>query len=175
MRACVLLLLLWAAAGTGSAAPPRVVLIDDEFWIPASDSRFLPVLLRRDLAEIECAFEVLRGGSGVRVALLSREAYERFRGGRGHAVLAATSYVRRGRLRAAPDTAGEYGVLIDNRLEGRGPSLVRVELSLSFSGRSAPLVRELSPGRRAVVVIVSLLFLLAVGAYTAHRLRRASG
>lgn len=174
MRGTALALLVFAAAAPGAGGAARAVLLDDAFSVPASDSRFLPLRVRAGGATLECSFALLEGGSGVRVALLSRAAYERFRGGLSHEVLAATGYARKGRLSAPVEVPVEYGVLLDNRLEGRGPAKVRVEAALVFDSRSPAPVRELSPRRRTAAVVLSLVYLFLMAGYTAYRLRRAA-
>lgn len=174
MRATALATLVFAAAVAGAGGAVRTVLLNDAVSVPPSGSRFLPLRVPAGGAVLECWFALLEGGSGVRVALLARPAYERFRDGRSHEALAATSYVREGRLSAPVETPGEYGVLLDNRLEGRGPAEVRVEVTLAFDSSSPAPVRELSRRHRAAAVILSLVYLFLVAGYTASRLRRAA-
>jgi hypothetical protein len=138
-----------------AAAPARVVLVDELVRVPAAQSRAIDVLLKQRGAVVECRYAVERGGSGVRVALLTRADAER--------PLASTPYQRSGSFRHPVTTPGEYRLVIDNRLEGRGPALVRVELSAVF-GDPMLQMRELDPGRRARVIVVSLgLFALVAG------------
>jgi hypothetical protein len=146
-----------------AAAPARVVLLDELVRVPPSQSRAIDVLLKQRGALVECRYAVERGGSGVRVILLTRAEAERFESGKSHRPLASTPYERSGSFRHPVTTPGEYRLVIDNRLEGRGPALVRVELSAVF-GDPMLQVRELDPGRRARVIIVSLgLFVLIAG------------
>jgi hypothetical protein len=82
-------------------------------------------------------------------------------------------YERAGFFRHPVTKPGEYRLVIDNRMEGRGPALVRVQLAAVF-GDPMLEVRELPAGRRAEVVMVSLGLFALVALGAAWRLRRAS-
>jgi hypothetical protein len=152
----MILALLLAVA----ASPGHLVLLDETVKVPAADWRAFRIPLRQQPARIECGFSVLEGGSGVRVALLQ-----------GHHTLAATAYQRSGGFAyaAAP---GEYVIVLDNRMEGRGPAEVRLRVSLAFDGAPAG-PRTLSPKRRAVVVGLSVLLFAAILVFAGGRLGRA--
>jgi hypothetical protein len=108
----------------------------------------------------------------VRVALLRREDVGRFRGGQPHRVLLSTAFEHRGEFRYAPGL-GDYSLLLDNRMEGRGPAAVRLEVVLEFPRGGEPLARELSPARRLAVIVVSLAVFGALTWFAAWRLWRA--
>ena len=148
--------MILALALLAAAAQERVTLLDEVFEVPRSGWRAVDVALKQRPAIIDCRFSVVRGGSGVRVALLQREHLGRFRGGQPHRVLLSTGFEPRGGFRHAPGL-GDYSVLIDNRMEGRGPAAVHLEVALLFSRGGEPLVRELSPDRRLTVIVVSLV------------------
>jgi len=152
-------------------AQQRVLLVDEVVEVPASGWRTVEVALKQRPAIIDCRFTVVRGRSGVRLALLRREDAGRFRGGQPHRVLLSTAFESRGGFRYAPGL-GDYSLLIDNRMEGRGPAAVRLEVTLVFPRGGEPLVRELSTGRRAVVIVVSLTVFAVIVWFAARRLLR---
>jgi hypothetical protein len=156
-----------------AAAPERVVLIDEVVAVPAKGWRDFAITLRQRPAVLECRYTV-SGGSGVRALLLQRSDVERLREGRPHQPIAATAFVHAGALRAAPPVPGDYSLVLDNALEGRGPALVRLTVSLTF-GVAQPAARELPAGRRLTVICLSALFLFAVAGYVGWRLHIALG
>jgi hypothetical protein len=166
--------MILALALLAAAAQERVTLLDEVFEVPRSGWRAVDVALKQRPAIIDCRFSVVRGGSGVRVALLQREHLGRFRGGQPHRVLLSTGFESRGGFRHAPGL-GDYSLLLDNRLEGRGPASVRLEVALEFGRGGQPLVRELSTGRRVVVILTSLAVFAAILWYASRRLRRVRG
>ena len=73
---------------------------------------------------------------------------ERFQAGRSHRPLVSLPYERTGVFRHPVTKPGEYRLVIDNRMEGRGPALVHVQLAAVF-GDPMLEVHELPAGRRA--------------------------
>jgi hypothetical protein len=163
----IFLAMLLAAA----AVPDRFVLMDETVQVPAASWRDYPIELRQRPALVECSFSVEGGGSGVRVALMQRAEVERLRAGQRHHVLAATGYERAQRFRF-PVPAGDYSIVVDNRLEGRGPADVHLRVALAFTGPE-PEAQVLSPARRASVVAASILFFLAVAFFAGRKLKKA--
>ncbi len=154
-----------------AAAPRALPLLDETVTVAAAKWRAYGIPLRQQPARLECGFTVVSGGSGVRVLLLERAEFAKMSAGQAHRELAATAYQRSGGFTCwAPP--GDYVMLVDNRMEGRGPAAVRLQVALVFdSGEPAP--RTLSPERRAVVVGLSLLFFAAVALLAGSGLRRA--
>ncbi len=164
--------LSFALALLAFAAPGgRLAILEDTVEVPAADWRAFDLELRQRPALIDCRFTVRSGGSGVRVAVLRREELARLRAGQGHHILAATGFERDGALRVGVP-AGRYSLVIDNRLEGRGPARVWVQVSLVLAG-SPPEARTISPQRRAVVIAASVLFFLTVVLFAGRKLQRA--
>jgi len=162
----ILALVLALAAG-----PRTLPLLDETVTVPAADWRAFGIPLRQRPARIECGFSVESGGAGVRVLLLERAEFGRMEAGQGTRALAATAYQRSGGFTYwAPP--GDYVMVVDNRMEGRGPAAVLVQATLVFDEDGA-LPRVLSPGRRAVVVGLSVLFFAAVALFAGSRLWRA--
>ena len=154
-----------------AAAPQMVPVMDETVTVPAADWKAFAIPVRQRVARIHCDFEVEGGGSGVRVLLIDRAGFERMSAGQGYSALAATAYQRLGGFvyRAPP---GDYLIVADNRMEGRGPAEVRLQVTLVFDfGVGLP--RTLSPERRAVVVGLSVVFFGAVALVAGGRLWRA--
>jgi hypothetical protein len=156
-----------------AATPARVVLLDDLVRVPATRWSVIDVLLKQRGAVVECRYSVERGRSGVRVALMSVADAERFYAGRSHRPLVSLPYEQAGFFRHPVTKPGEYRLVIDNRMEGRVPALVRVQLAAVF-GDPMLEIRELPAGRRAKVVMVSLGLFALVALWAAWRLLGAS-
>ena len=171
----ILLALMFAATSHSlKAVPPaRVVLVDDLVRVPALRWSVIDVVLKQRGAVVECRYSVERGRSGVRVALMSVGEAERFQAGRSHRPLVSLPYERAGSFRHPVAKPGEYRLVIDNRMEGRGPALVRVQLAAVFGDPMLD-IRELPAGRRATVVMVSLGLFALVALWAAWRLLGAS-
>jgi hypothetical protein len=150
--------------------PRALPVLDETVTVPAADWKAFGIPLRQQPARIDCGFEVESGGSGVRLILMERPEFERMSAGQGYHALAATAYQRSGAFvyRALP---GDYVIVADNRMEGRGPAEVHLQVTLVFEGVGLP--RTLSPQRRAVVVGLSVLFFGAVALLAGGRLWRA--
>lgn len=142
-----------------ATAAQRLLVIEETVTVPASQVRAVNLNVAAREALLECEFEVRGPGSGIRVALMRWEQAERFRLGKSHQTVSALPYSRDGKLRAVVSAGGRYQMILDNRMEGRGPSDVRMKVWLTF-GPIVPV--ELSTGRRAAVVVTSLGFFFAV-------------
>lgn len=153
------------------AAPGSFVLMDETVEVPRAAWRAFDLELLERPALIHCSFSVESGGSGVRLALMRRVDSTRLRSGESNHVLAATAYRRSGEFRY-PAPQGDYSLIVDNSLEGRGPARVRVLVELVFANAQPP-PEYLPPGRKALVVVASILFFAGVVFYATQKLRRA--
>ncbi len=157
-----------------AAAPQVLPLMDETVTVPAADWKAYRIPLHQRSARIECHFSVVGGGSGIRVMLLERSEFAQLNADRAFRPLAATAYQRSGAF-AYPAQPDDYTIVLDNRMEGRGPSQVRLQVALVFGdvppARAAP--RQLSPGRQAAVIALSVLFFAAVLLFAGRRLLRA--
>ncbi len=104
---------------------------------------------------VEGDFEVIHG-SKVQVIIADRNEAERLHRGRSFRPVYTSGFATDARFRVTLRDAGQYVLLIDNRIEGRGSSQVR--LNLSTSNPVNVEARELPPARRRAVVASSLLF-----------------
>jgi hypothetical protein len=163
----VWLFLLATLAATGSP----MSLMDETVQVPASGWRSVQVLLRQRTATVVCAFTTAPPRS-VRVALMRIGDVRHLEAGRPHRVLVATPYRASGAFRYAVGEPGEYAIVVDNRLDARGPADVRLRVLLDF-GRAVPEARVLSPARRLSVVVLSLSFFVGVTCWSGRLLLRA--
>ncbi|MGE5569560.1 MAG: hypothetical protein ACM3S5_11045 [Rhodospirillales bacterium] len=154
------LLLLAASSG-------RLVLMEDTVAVPPRDWEGFHLRITQQPAFVECSFSVESGGPGVRVALMRHDDAERFRAGARHEVLAATGFEKSGRLRYLLEQAGEYSIVVDNRLSGAQEARVHLTVTLAFAGEA----RELSPARRRAVILLTMCYVAAVVVLAARRLR----
>lgn len=155
-----------------AASPERLILLDETVQVPARQWRAFDIELRQRPAIIECRYAVEDGAAGVRVALMHHADLDRFRDGVRHRVLAATEFQRAGTFRYGPGPAGDYSLVVDNRIDGRGPTRVRLVVSLTFLG-PYPHALELSWQRRLVVILLTAAFMTAVVLFAARRLKTA--
>jgi hypothetical protein len=155
-----------------AATAEQVVLVDEVFRVPSGSLRAIDVGIR-EAAVVDCRFSVLSGGPGVRLVLVPPDEVDAFRDREGHQVLASTPVRRSGVLRFRTDRA-TYSLVLDNRLEERGPpSQVRLTVSVRFGPPAAQAPREISPQRRAIVIAISLAFFFGVALFAGRKLRRA--
>lgn len=146
--------------------PWRLTLFDETVTVPARGWERIGIQLEQRPAVIECRYSAVDGRS-VRVALLSRADLARFERGKPHRVLAGADFGASGAFRFAPGRTGDYGILIDNRLEGRGPVRVHLKVSLIFPGAAS---RELPPGRKAAVILITVVVMSAIVWFAVRRL-----
>lgn len=134
----------------------RTTLFDGDITVPRSQWRAIRLDLRQRAATIEVSHNVTQGRSAVRVVLMTSADVERFSRGESHRVLAASPFSHKGSFRYAVTTPGQYQVLLDNRLEGRGSSTVHIKVAVAFDERLSFTPRELPAETRRRVVFWSL-------------------
>lgn len=87
---------------------------------------------------------------------MDRRQAERFAKGRGTQFLYSSGFESKARFRTYVRDAGDYVLILDNRLETRRPS--HVDFRLELTNPRNLQVRELPPERRSLVVVLSFLF-----------------
>ena len=140
----------------------HVSLVDETVKVRPGESERIDLAVQQRGAFLELNFEVSKGRSGVRVAIMTR----------GDDVLITTDYKKQGRFQIALPEPGRYVLVVDNRMEGRDTAecLVRAHLLI----QPPPVVaKELSLGRRLAVIAVSLGLFGCVAAYAGRKLWRA--
>lgn len=153
----MILFLFWLAL---AAAP----LFDETLTVPPGGWRAVTLSLRQRPAVLECTW-VVRSGPEVRLWLLDRRDVERFERGRALRPLAVSPHGRQGQLRQTLGL-GEFALVADNRLNAYRGAKIGLRATLDFAAVEA---RELPPGRRALVVALSLLFFLTLAYWAVRR------
>lgn len=118
---------------------------------------------------VEGQFEVIHG-SRVQVLIAERAEAERLHRGRSFRPAFSSGFQNDGRFRIVLREAGDYVLLLDNRIEGRGPTKVR--LSLQTSNPVNVQARELPPARQRAVIAASVLFFGTVVVFSAWQFLR---
>ena len=154
------------------AASSRVDLVDDLYQIPAGQWRYIELGLRQKPAFVAADFEVKSGPSAVRLALMRREDMERLREDRPSGVLAATDPGGSGQLRYQVGVAGDYILLIDNRMSPGRPTEAHLRVSLDFGRVPGPAITRLSVPRQITVIAISFAVFFAIAGFSARRLLR---
>lgn len=143
------------------------VLVDSTVEVPASRWKIilLPVTARG--MQLDAAFRAPAGASRVAMILLTREDALRFDAGRSVKPLSTTAWTHEGLLRYRFRAAGNYALVIDNRIEGRRPTPVSVRVDVSRQDEIT--VQELPLERRIAVIATSLLLFVAIVMYAARK------
>ena len=155
-----------------STVTNTLTLFDGTIRVPRSQWRAINVNLQQRPATIEVKYKVTSGRSGVRVVLMTRDDVRRFSEGLSHRALAQTPFQPEGTFRHMVANPGEYQVLIDNRLEGRGPAEVHLAVSLLFHEFTSFEPRTLPKAFRRQVVVISLLMFAVVAGWSGWRVWR---
>ncbi len=169
------LLLSFLLAG-GGTAPRIMTLWDSPVTVGPGRIRTLDIALPVNTARIMCTYELIRGGSGVRVVLLKQEDAERWLRGEAHSVEASTSFARRGAFSHRPVEPDHYQLVLDNRMEGRGPSEVQLLVRTVETEEVSGPVRLVDRSKGRTLVFASMgLFLAACGLFAAGLRRGLQG
>jgi len=154
-------------------AAERVVVFDNMVHVERSLWRAIAIGPLQAPVTVECSYTVFEGGSGIRAALMSRGEAERFRDRRSHRPAISTPYQMKGGFRHRIDQAGDYLVVLDNRMEGRSAAAVRLRVVMNHEDPAPGPARMLSSRRRLVVVVTSVLFFVVVSGWSGRRVWRA--
>ncbi len=160
-------LLFWLASS------PPAVLTDDLYRIPAREWRFVEFVLKQQPVAVECNFQVVSGGPGVRLELVTKDQLRQFLFSKPHESLASTGYETRGELRLPVQSPGEYAIVIANSPRARVPASVHLHLDLDFSGTAGISARYLSPRRRWTIIAISFAAFFAIAIVSGRKLWRA--
>lgn len=166
------LILTWLLAATG--APPTITtLFDDAVQVGPGRIRTLDIPLPVRPARIVCTYDVLQGGSGVRVVLLKKEDAERWLRGEAHEVEVSTSFSKRGAFSYRPIDPDHYQLVLDNRMEGRSATEVRLLVRTVESDEVPGPIRLADRAKGRTLVLSSMALFAAVAGLFAVRLRSA--
>jgi hypothetical protein len=147
--------------------------IERTLKVAPADARSLHFSVKNRPATVELEFRMQPGGAPVRLVVIPQAEEGRFKAGRSHTPLAATSFERDGKLKVYVETPGEYVVMVDNRAELRLPATVELRGTLEYdmTPREA---KELTPARRWTVVAFSLTAFFAIAWIAGRRLWAAT-
>lgn len=151
------------------ALSPPVTLYDGDLAVPRSRARGIPVKIDRP-TYVHGKFDIKEPPAEVRAAFLTAADVEAYQNGRPYEMLAATVYAASGEFRFLAMRAGEYFVLIDNRLDTRPSLAVHVAVTAT---EDPSLPRTLPAGRRYAIAAISLILFGVVAGWSGLRIRRA--
>ena len=138
------------------------ILFDRVVTAPPARWKAVGVAIER-AGMIDGSFEVIRGDSKIQAVFLTRLDAELFHRGRAHRPVHATGFQRSAEFRFAVEEPGDYVLMADNRMQPRGEAGVAVRLQ-DRPYRTGQ-AQTVSPRRRAIIIALSALFLVGVGAY----------
>ena len=164
-------LILALMLASGATAPKITTLFDDAVQVGPGRIRTLDIPLPVRPVRIVCTYEVTEGGSGVRVVLLRKEDAERWLRGEAHDVQASTSFSKRGAFSYKPGDPDHYQLVLDNRMEARGATEVRLLVRTVESDETAGPIRPADRAKGRTLVLVSVGVFAAVAGLFALRLR----
>ena len=145
------------------------VVIDGSVLLPRSHWRAIDVQVPQAGTIVKTTFRAPENTTTVHAFLVTRTDADRFARGGALRPLATTSFEKEGMFHYVAEEPGDYILLLDNRIEGRRstPVHLRVELLGPVSN-----VRTVPEERRRVVELASVMFFLAVVAFSARQLMR---
>jgi hypothetical protein len=163
------------AAVTVSASPitvPGAPQGDGQVF-ELQDYRWVPVVVRRIPTLIDCSFEVVTGAPTVLAELVSEGDFRQFSRNHPYETLAATPAGRSGRIQRLVETPGRYEVLIRNS-PGAAPVPVSLAVHTEVVSQNNVLT-GVTPLRRLVVILTSLMVFSGTVMWSGRRLVRAWG
>src|SRR4051812_4848308 len=105
-----------------------VILADGVISVPASHWSAVDVPVAKPDSIVDTTFSVPSGATGIEAILVTRKDAERFNSGRSYRPICRSGYQKEGRFRCEVVQAGDYILLLDNRLEGRKSTEVTVKI-----------------------------------------------
>jgi hypothetical protein len=147
------------------------VLMDSSVTVPRSHWIAIEVKIQKPRTIVECSVDVEGGSSTLDALLMSRADAERFNRGRSFHPLYSTGFQNSSRVRHDVEYPGDYVLLLDNRLEGRGDTKARVRIELWNT--DAAKVTTVPPEKRRWIIGLSLLFFAGVAAFSARKLMKS--
>ena len=137
--------------------PVLLLLLATESVVKVPPSHWTAIQLKADHNNTTALvdFEVRNGGK-IQALVMTRAEAERVNRGRPNRSLYTTGFKESARFRVVIPDAGEYIVLLDNRLEARFPAEVILRLETTHSDNSK--VGYVPDERRRLTIALSLLF-----------------
>jgi hypothetical protein len=145
------------------------VLLEGDVVVPRAHWRAVDVKVAQAGTIVKATMRAPENASRMHAYFITRENAERFARGGSLQPLGKTSFDDEGVLHQVAERAGDYILLLDNRISRRSDTPVRVTIELLPPAAN---VRTVPPERRRVVELASVLFVLAVVAYSARQLMK---
>lgn len=136
------------------------------------DYRWVQVLVKRIPTLIDCSFEVVTGAPSVHVELVSERNFRQFSRHLSYETLEATETGHSGRFQRLMETPGRYRVLIRNR-QGAAPVAVSLVVHTEVDPQNGEVSNGVTPLRRLVVILASLMVFSGTVMWSGRRLVRA--
>lgn len=172
MRAACGLLMCALAAAAHPPQPRLETVFDEEVGVGPLKFRTLDLPLNEAGVRVIAQFDVIRGLSGVRLLLMTREHAARWPREQPHLILAGTGYGFSGALTHTLPQPGHYQLVLDNLSESRAEARIRLRVRLLRNGAAAaPYGPE--PWRARTAVWGSAAVFLAILLFAGLRLKRA--
>jgi hypothetical protein len=166
------LLALSAALARGEVVTR--VLADQDEDVGAGKLRTLELNLDYAPVRAVCEYSLVAGAQGVRVLLIRKEDLPRLARNLPFEPLVATPYAHRSAFSREVSAAGDYLLVLDNRLPGgTGRSTVHLHARLIYGAPETGPIQTLDPQRRRIVVGLSLGLFCALCVFAGQGLRRA--
>jgi hypothetical protein len=146
-----------------------LLLTETVVKVPAAHWTAIELKIDQNSTTVHADFEV-RNGSKIQAMVLSREEAERLNRGRSVRPLFSSGFLQSDQFRVLVPDAGDYVLLLDNRLNERFPAEVALKFELTHIDDSQ--VRYVPEGRRHATVALSLLFFGAVVVFSAVKFLR---
>src|SRR5262245_2118784 len=147
-----------------------VLLTESLVSVPPSHWTAIKLDVPQARTTVHGSFRVEGDGSRGPAIVLSRGEAERFNRGRSIQPLYMSGFVKSDSFHVFVPEAGDYVLLLDNRLEGRHPTPVKLRFDLSYPHDVR--VQTVSWERKRVVVALSLFFFGAVVTFSAAKFLR---
>lgn len=135
--------------------------------VPPSQWTAVPLNVPQNRTTVHASYTVENGATSIQAIVVTRRDAERFHVGRSIRPLFMSGFQKSNRFRVYVPDAGDYVLLLDNRLEGRFAAKVDVRIEMTHPEDVH--VSTVSPERRRATVALSLLFFGAVVVFTATR------
>jgi hypothetical protein len=136
------------------------------------DYRWVQVVVRRIPTLIDCSFQVVTGAPSVHVELVSEQDFRQFSRRLPYETLEATETGHSGRFQRLMETPGRYRVLIRNR-QGAAPVAVSLAVRTEVDPQNGDVSAGVTPLRRLVVILASLMIFSGTVMWSGRRLLRA--
>ncbi|HVW87814.1 MAG TPA: hypothetical protein VHB50_24180 [Bryobacteraceae bacterium] len=153
-------------------AAPLLPAQQRPFRLDPGEFRWVPFTVKQIPTEVDCRFQVLRGNASVHMELLPMREFRRFNRGHEHETLAVSPDSRAGSFRRVVDERGQYAVIVINE-KNAPPALVTLELRTDLNPNADVIARELPPGRRLGVILISFALFFTMLFWFGLKLLRA--